>query len=78
MVWGLTFLLTRLVLPLAWAVVGGGLLGAVFAPSLTRPVDASGIPPAFNLTVVIVFVAGASWLLFGGRRGQEGRLGTGH
>jgi len=71
-VWGdLTVLLIRVVLPLAATVVGGGLLGAGLAPSLTRSVDATGIPPAFNLAVIIVFVAGASWLLFAGRRDQR-------
>ena len=64
----LTALLIRVVLPLAATVVGGGLLGAGLAPSLTRPVDATGIPPAVNLALMIAFVAGASWLLFGGRR----------
>jgi eukaryotic-like serine/threonine-protein kinase len=67
----LTAMLTRVVLPLAAIAVGGGLLGAALAPSLIRPVDAPGIPPAVNLVVVIVYATAASWLLFGGRRDQR-------
>jgi eukaryotic-like serine/threonine-protein kinase len=62
---------SRIVLSLAAMVVAGGLLGAGLAPSLTRPVDSSGIPPAFNLGVMLVFVTSAAWLLFGGRRDQR-------
>jgi eukaryotic-like serine/threonine-protein kinase len=60
-------LLTRLLLPLAAAKLLAGLVGALFAPSLLRPLPEAPLPAAIHLVTLTVFGSAAVWLILGGR-----------